>query len=74
MIDPIGTALVMSCSKYQCYVPKKNCIRALISRIPLSDIEMDYLRVKRSELGVNCTNILELKNSECHSGASRVKF
>ena len=64
----------MSCSEYQCFVPRKSCIRALISRIPLSDIEMDYLRARNSDLGVNCTDILELMNSECHSGASQVKF
>ena len=55
-------------------VPIKNCIPALISKIPLSDKEMDYLRVRSSDLGVNCTNILELMNFECHSGASLVKF
>ena len=43
-IDLIGTALVMSCSKYPCFIPINSCICALISRIPLSDIEMDYVR------------------------------
>ena len=61
----------MSCSDYQCFVPR---IHALISRIPLSDTEMDYLRSRSSDLGVYCTDILELINSECHSGASQVMF
>ena len=69
-IDLIGTVLVMSCYEYQCSVPRKSRIRALILRIPLSDTEMDYLRVRSSGLGVNCTDILELMNFECHSGAS----
>ena len=64
----------MSCSEYQCSVRKKNCIHALISKIPLSDTEMDYLRVRSNDLGVNCPDILKLMNSECHSGASQVKF
>ena len=50
----------MSCSEYQCSVPRKSCICALISRIPLSDTEMDYLRLRSSDLGVYCTDILEL--------------
>ena len=53
----IGIALLMRCSKYQCSVPIKGCIFALISRIPLSDTRMDDLRVKSSNLGVNCTDI-----------------
>ena len=48
----------MSCSIYQCFIPRKSCIYALISRIPLSDTEMDYLRAKSSDLGVNCIDIL----------------
>ena len=64
----------MRYSEYQCSVPKKSCIRALISRIPLSDTEMDYMRVRSSDLGVNYTDILELKNFECHYSASKVKF
>ena len=52
----IGIALLMSYSEYQCYVPKKSCIFALISKISLSDIGMDDLRAKSSNLGVNCTN------------------
>ena len=48
----IGIALLMiSCSEYQCFVPRKSCIFALISRIPLSDI------AKSSNLGVNCIDI-----------------
>ena len=74
LIDLIGIALVMSCFEYQCYVPRKSCIRALNSKIPLSDIVMDNLRARSSDLGVNCIDILELMNSECHSGASQVKF
>ena len=50
-IDLNGIALVMSCSEYQCFVPRKSCICALISRIPLSDIEMDYLRARSRDLG-----------------------
>ena len=72
-IDLISTALVMSCSEYQCYVPRNRYIHALISRIPLSDIEMDYLRARSSDLGVICTDILEVMNYVCHSGASQVK-
>ena len=53
----IGIALLMSCSKYQCSVPRKSFIFALISRIPLSDTGMDNLRSKSSNLGLNCTNI-----------------
>ena len=64
----------MSCSEYQCSIPRKSCIRALISRIPLSDTKMDNLRARSSDLGVNSTDILELINHECHSSASRVKF
>ena len=64
----------MSYSEYQCSLTRKNCIRALISRIPFSDIEMDYLRARSSDLGVNCIDVLELMNSERHSGASQVKF
>ena len=30
----------------------------MISRIPLSDIEMDYLSAKSGDLGVNCIDIL----------------
>ena len=55
----------MSCSKYQCSVPRKSYIRALISKIPLIDTKMDYLRERSSDLGVHCTDILELMNSEC---------
>ena len=73
-IDLIGTALAMSCSEYQCSVPKKSCIGAMISRIPPSDTEMDYLRARSNDLGVNCTDILELMNSKCNSSASQVKF
>ena len=50
-IDLIGIALIMSCCEYKC-IPKKSCTCALISRIPLSDIEMDYLRERSSNLGV----------------------
>ena len=56
-IDLIGIALTMSCSKYQCSIPKKSCICALISRTPLSDIGMDDLRVKSSHFGVHCIDI-----------------
>ena len=53
----IGITLLMSYSEYQYSVPKKSCIIALISRIPLSDTRMDDLRTKSSNLGVNCTDI-----------------
>ena len=53
----IGIALLMSCFEYQCSVPRKSCIFALISRIPLDDTEMDDLRAKNSNLGVNRTDI-----------------
>ena len=53
----IGIALLMSCSEYQYSVPRKSCIFALISRIPLRDTEMDDLRAKSSSLGVNFTDI-----------------
>ena len=48
----------MSCSEYQFSMLRKRCICALISKITLSDIEMDYLRAKNSDLGVNCIDIL----------------
>ena len=54
----IGTALLMSCSIYQCFIRRKSCIYALISRIPLRDIEMDYLRAKSNYLRVKCIDIL----------------
>ena len=40
----IGIALIMSCSIYQLFLPKKSCIYALISRIPLTNTKMDSLR------------------------------
>ena len=64
----------MSCFVYQCFIPKKGCIFALISGISTSDTEMDYVRARTSGMGVNCNDIIELMNSECHSGASHVKF
>ena len=70
----MGTTLGMSCSAYQCFIPKKSYICALSSSIPLSDTWMDDLRAKSSDLGVYCTNILELINYECHSSASQVMF
>ena len=42
----------MSCYEYQCSIPRKSCICALISRISLSDTKMDYLRAKSSNLRV----------------------
>ena len=62
----------MSFFVYQCFIPRKNYIFGLISRIHLSDTEMDYL-IARS-LGVNCNDITELMNFECHSDESQVKF
>ena len=47
----------MICSEYQRFIPRKSCIYAMISRIPLSDIEMDDLRAKNSDLRVYCTDI-----------------
>ena len=64
----------MNCSVYQCFIPRKSYVFALISRIPLSDTEMDYLRARSSDLGVNCNDIIELMNYECHFGASQMKF
>ena len=64
----------MSCSVYQCFIPRKSCIFSSISRIPMSDIEIGYLRARSSDLVVNCNDIIELMNFECHSGASQVKF
>ena len=55
--DLIGIALTLSYSKYQCSIPIKSCIWALISRIHLSDIGMDELRAKSSHLGLYCTDI-----------------
>ena len=52
----IGIALTLSCSEFQFTILIKSCIFALISRIPLSDIGMDNLRVKSSHLRVCCTN------------------
>ena len=56
-MDLIGTALVISCSEYHWIIPRKSCIIALISRIPLSDTQIDYLRAKRNHLGVFCIDI-----------------
>ena len=53
----IGIALLLSCSEYQCSLPRKSCIFALISRIALSDTGMDDLRARSSSLGVNCIDI-----------------
>ena len=64
----------MSCFVYRCFLPRKSCIFALISRIPLSDIDIDYLRARSNDLGVNCNDVIELMNSKCHSSASQVKF
>ena len=36
---------------------ERNCICTLISMISLSDMEMDYLRIKSSHLGVYCIDI-----------------
>ena len=41
-----STTLVMSCFEYQCFIPRKSCICALISRIPLSNTEMYYLKAR----------------------------
>ena len=49
----------MSSSIYQCFIPRKRRFYALISRISLSDIEMDYMGSKSNDLGVNCIDILE---------------
>ena len=57
-IDLISTALRVSCSICQCFIPKKSSFCALIPRIALSDTEMDYIREKSSDLGVNCIDIL----------------
>ena len=56
LIDLVGISLLMSCSKYQYSVLRKS-ICTLISRIRLSDIGMDDLRVKSIHLGVNCNDI-----------------
>ena len=53
----IGIVLLMSCSEYQCSLPRKSYIFALVSKIPLSDTGMDDLRAKSSNFGVNCTDI-----------------
>ena len=49
-IDLIGLTLVMSCSNISVLYPER-CVFAIISKIPLSDIEMDDLRAKSSHLG-----------------------
>ena len=64
----------MSCSEYQCSVPKKSCIYALISRIPLSDTGMDDLRAKNSDLGVHCMISIELMHYKDHFDKSLMKF
>ena len=51
-IYPFGFISEMCCSEYQWFIPRKSCILVLISRIPLSDIEMDDLRTKSNHLGV----------------------
>ena len=56
-IYPIGFVSKICCSKYQWFIPRKSCILVLISRIPVSDIEMDDLRIKSSHLGVYFTDI-----------------
>ena len=48
----IDTVHIMNYSKYQYIIPKKSCIYVVISMIPLSDTEMDYLRENSSNLGV----------------------
>ena len=53
----IGIALLLSYFEYQCSLPRKSCVFALISRIPLSDTGMDDLRARSSNLGVNCIDI-----------------
>ena len=73
-IDLSGIALVVSYSEYHCSIPRKSCICALISRIPLSDTEMVNLRVESSDLGVYCTNILELMHSKDYFDNSLMKF
>ena len=64
----------MICSIYQCFIPRKSCIFALIFTIPLSETGMDYLRARSSDLGINFKDKIELMNSECHFEESQVKF
>ena len=51
-MDLVGIVLELCSSEYQSLIPRKSCIIVLISRIPLSDTEMDDLRTKSSHLGV----------------------
>ena len=64
----------MSYSIYQCSIRRKSCISALISKIPLSDTEMDYMIVKSSDLGVHCIDIFGTNVLKYHSGALQVMF
>ena len=73
-IDLIGIALTMCCSEYQLLVPRKSCICALISRIPLSDTRIDNLRVKSSNLGDIALIFTKLMDSKDHRDTSLVKF
>ena len=51
-MDSIGIVSDLCCFEYQWFIPRKSCILVQISRIPLSDTEMDDLRTKSSHLGV----------------------
>ena len=64
----------MSCSEYQCSVPRNSCICALIYKIPLSDARMDDLKTKSSDLGYIALISIELMYSKYHYGTSQVMF
>ena len=62
-IDPVGIVSELCCSEYRLFIPRKICILVLISKIPLSNTDMDDLRTKNSHLGVyfidiQLTNVL----------------
>ena len=69
-IDLIGITLLMN---FWCSVPKKSCICALISRIPLSDAGMDDLGGKSSHLGIGLI-FIELIHSKYHFDKPLVMF
>ena len=56
-MDLVGIVSELCCFEYQWFIPRKSCILVLISRIPLSDIEMDDLTTKSSHRGVYLIDI-----------------
>ena len=72
LIDLIGIAFAMRCSEYQPLVPRKSCVCALISRIPLSDTGMDDH--KAVTYGYIALIFTKLMHSKYHCDTSLVNF